>query len=108
MPPCVCSARSAASKPASAHRYLAVLASRATGLAVVVQPGRLAQHQLGGVQAAPTSPPAGTGCPWFMPIGRPNTSRSLPYRTAARSAARPMPSASAAIRQRSGFRPSRM
>ena len=32
MPPCVCSARSAASNAASAHRYLAVLASRAQGL----------------------------------------------------------------------------
>ena len=51
MPPWVCRARSAASNPASAQRYLAVLASRAARQAAVVEPGGLAQHQLGGVEA---------------------------------------------------------
>src|SRR5580693_9329549 len=46
--------------------------------------------------------------PWFWPIGRPNTTRSPAYRAARASATRPRPTASAAIRMRSGFMPCRM
>ena len=49
---------------------------------------------------------SGKAMPWFLPIGRPNTTRSLAYATARRSDAWPMPTASAAIRMRSALSPS--
>ena len=108
MPPCVCSARSAASKPASAHRYLAVLASRAAGFAVVVEPGGLAQHQLGGVEAGQRVGERELQA--LVHADRPAEHHALVAVARPRVAAptRPMPSASAAISIRSGLSPSRM
>ena len=50
MPPWVCSARSAASNAGVGAQVLGRVGLARTGFAVVVEPGGLAQHQLGGVQ----------------------------------------------------------
>jgi len=51
-----------------------------------------------------------SGCctPWFWPMGRLNTMRSLAYLAARLSATRPRPTAAAAASERSGFMPCRM
>ena len=51
MPPWVCSARSAASNAGVGTQVLGCVGLARAGFAVVVEPGGLAQHELGGVQA---------------------------------------------------------
>ena len=66
----------AASKPASAARYLAALASAPQGLPSSYSQAAFQHHQLGRLQRIQHS---ASGCwmAWFLPIGRSNTTRSF-------------------------------
>src|SRR5919199_1422 len=69
MPPWVCSARSAAVNPASAHRYFAVFASRPHGLPLSYSHVALRSTSSAASRRARESA-SGNCKPWFIPIGR--------------------------------------
>ena len=106
-PPCVITAAWHALNPASAPRYFAAFACGPHG-----RPASYSHAAFITISRAASSSIqlSASGCwiAWFCPIGRPKTTRSFAYAAARPSAAKPRPTASAAIRIRSGFSPCRM
>src|SRR5581483_6207376 len=81
MPPWVWRAASAAANPASAARYLAVLASSPQGSFRSSSQAALRIMSSAARRRAWASA-SGKAMPWFFPIGRSKTTRSLAYRPA--------------------------
>jgi hypothetical protein len=77
MPPRVCIAWSAAWKAASAARYFAVLASSPHGRPASYR-ALASRTTSSAARSRMWASASGKAMPWFLPMGRPNTTRWLP------------------------------